>query len=87
MKQKVWFQLLVDNIKEIDQTKAGLPFEKLELDKKSKELLKTLVFQHSKDPEPIDDLIPGKGNGLIVLLHGPPGVGKTLTVERYLFLL
>lgn len=27
------------------------------------------------------DLISGKGGGLIFLLHGPPGVGKTLTAE------
>lgn len=27
------------------------------------------------------DVIQGKGNGLIFLLHGPPGVGKTLTAE------
>lgn len=28
-----------------------------------------------------DDLIAGKGNGLIMLLHGGPGTGKTLTAE------
>ncbi|KAI8630080.1 hypothetical protein F5Y19DRAFT_431078 [Xylariaceae sp. FL1651] len=27
------------------------------------------------------DLIPGKGRGLIILLHGEPGVGKTSTAE------
>jgi ATP-dependent Lon protease len=27
------------------------------------------------------DLIKGKGNGLIILLHGGPGIGKTLTAE------
>lgn len=27
------------------------------------------------------DLMQGKGNGLVILLHGPPGVGKTLTAE------
>lgn len=26
-----------------------------------------------------DDFIAGKGNGLIMLLHGGPGTGKTLT--------
>jgi len=31
--------------------------------------------------EPFDDVIAGKGKGLVVLLEGPPGVGKTLTVE------
>ncbi|KAF6781543.1 AAA family ATPase [Colletotrichum sojae] len=30
----------------------------------------------------MDDVIAGKGNGLIILLHGSPGTGKTLTAER-----
>ncbi|KAL9582655.1 MAG: hypothetical protein Q9212_003177 [Teloschistes hypoglaucus] len=29
----------------------------------------------------INDFVEGKGQGMITLLHGPPGVGKTLTVE------
>jgi len=28
-----------------------------------------------------DDLIKGKGKGMVFLLHGPPGVGKTFTAE------
>lgn len=28
-----------------------------------------------------DDFVSGKGRGLVVLLHGSPGVGKTLTAE------
>ncbi len=28
-----------------------------------------------------DDVIHGKGQGMILLLSGSPGVGKTLTVE------
>jgi len=27
------------------------------------------------------DIVEGKGKGLVILLHGPPGVGKTLTAE------
>lgn len=27
------------------------------------------------------DVVEGKGQGLVILLHGPPGVGKTLTAE------
>ncbi|KAJ5991642.1 hypothetical protein N7522_011849 [Penicillium canescens] len=30
---------------------------------------------------PFDDVIDGKGQGLTILLDGPPGVGKTFTVE------
>lgn len=29
----------------------------------------------------IDDIISGKGKGLVAVLHGPPGTGKTLTAE------
>jgi SpoVK/Ycf46/Vps4 family AAA+-type ATPase len=29
-----------------------------------------------------EDLIAGKGNGLIMLLHGGPGTGKTLTAGK-----
>lgn len=30
-----------------------------------------------------DDLMAGKGNGLIMLLHGGPGTGKTLTAGMF----
>ena len=29
------------------------------------------------------DFVPGKGTGLTFLLHGKPGVGKTLTAGMY----
>jgi SpoVK/Ycf46/Vps4 family AAA+-type ATPase len=45
---------------------------------------KTLTAAHLKqkdlDNQSIDNF-KGKGKGLIVLLHGPPGVGKTMTAE------
>lgn len=31
--------------------------------------------------EVISDVISGKGGGLVIVLHGRPGVGKTLTAE------
>ena len=37
-------------------------------------------------PHPTVDLIRGKGQGLIFLLHGRPGVGKTFTAGSNLFL-
>jgi ATP-dependent 26S proteasome regulatory subunit len=36
-----------------------------------------------KSVEKMNDIIRGKGNGLIILLHGSPGTGKTLTAERF----
>lgn len=45
-----------------------------------KNIIKSLVDKHfAKDME--FDLVRDKGRGLIVLLHGVPGVGKTSTAE------
>jgi hypothetical protein len=78
--QKKFVQLLVKNFGDgVDKDKEK-PFQDLELAKKTKETLKKLVTEHAKEGM-IEDLIPGKGQGLIVFLHGPPGVGKTLTAE------
>ncbi|RGP68713.1 aaa family atpase [Fusarium sporotrichioides] len=62
-------------------------FQRLELPKGHREMVKSLVIQHfrskqtsfTKDEQ--TDLIKGKGKGLIMLLHGAPGVGKTTTAE------
>lgn len=46
------------------------------------QLQKALVESHKYHPaESIDDVIQGKGKGLVAVLHGPPGTGKTLTAE------
>lgn len=56
-------------------------FEKgLVLDEKKKDIIKTLIKAHVTTSKGVD-LIEGKGNGLIMLLHGSPGTGKTLTAE------
>jgi len=42
------------------------------------------VDQTTSDDEPVTnqiDLVKGKGQGVIILLHGPPGSGKTSTAE------
>lgn len=58
-------------------------FEKLILAEKRKKLIHGLVKSHrlASTPPVFDDIVPGKGMGLIGLLSGPPGTGKTLTAE------
>ncbi|PTB61575.1 hypothetical protein BBK36DRAFT_1136748, partial [Trichoderma citrinoviride] len=47
------------------------------------DVVRSLVMSHfrKKELERRYDLIQGKGRGLVVLLHGVPGVGKTATAE------
>jgi AAA+ superfamily predicted ATPase len=54
-------------------------FDSLELGHRQKTLIHSLVKQHSSTD--FDDVIKGKGKGLIGLLSGSPGCGKTLTAE------
>ena len=57
------------------------PFDSLVLGQKQKELIHALVKQHSARSEHFDDIVRGKGKGLVGLLSGNPGCGKTLTAE------
>lgn len=74
-----------------------LSFNELVIPDKTRTLLVSLVEDHASkvkghwDPKtmadtersqrPQVDLVRGKGQGLIILLHGPPGSGKTSTAE------
>ena len=55
-------------------------FEVLAIDEETKDLLRACVtckLEADRSTDPIE----GKGNGLIILLHGSPGTGKTMTAE------
>ena len=60
-------------------------FEDLVIPEEYKRTVKALVKSHalgSRDANKQQvDLIRGKGKGLVILLHGVPGVGKTSTAE------
>ncbi|KUI55602.1 ATPase family AAA domain-containing protein 3B [Cytospora mali] len=65
----------------------GTTFDHLVLEEGQKPMIQALVAQHFRDKEsrtgqaePVD-IVKGKGKGLILLLHGAPGVGKTSTAE------
>jgi SpoVK/Ycf46/Vps4 family AAA+-type ATPase len=55
-------------------------FNNLVADNDTKELVQALVEERLAT-ERNTDIISGKGNGLIMLLHGGPGTGKTFTAE------
>ncbi|KAJ4858272.1 ATPase family associated with various cellular activities (AAA) domain-containing protein [Trichoderma breve] len=78
LKRKKWVDLKLDGLREISWNKQA--FESLVLKEKTKRLIRALV-SNQIEAEKSTDLISGKGNGLIMLLHGGPGTGKTLTAE------
>ncbi|KAL8846050.1 MAG: hypothetical protein Q9221_008831, partial [Calogaya cf. arnoldii] len=82
---KVWAQFHVNRVQAIEKPDAGTEMKKLIFPEESEEVkedLRILIEQHGNTKLPmIVDPIEGKGAGLVVLLHGPPGVGKTLTAE------
>lgn len=73
---RAWVNIFVEQLVpiEFDDT----VFRKLVYDETTKGVLLTLIGNRKGKKQ---DLIDGKGSGLIVLMEGPPGVGKTLTAE------
>jgi SpoVK/Ycf46/Vps4 family AAA+-type ATPase len=71
----------VEHIQDIEWN-TGIFEHRLVLQEGKKELVKALVTVHiEKDRTVKTDFMDGKGEGLIILLHGGPGTGKTLTAE------
>ncbi|KAJ7278278.1 P-loop containing nucleoside triphosphate hydrolase protein [Mycena rebaudengoi] len=76
---KTWGSFPLARLRDVDWNEAA--FDSLVLGPKQKKLIHSLVRQHVKRETSFDDIIKGKGLGLIGLLAGTPGCGKTLTAE------
>ncbi|KAF2020927.1 P-loop containing nucleoside triphosphate hydrolase protein [Aaosphaeria arxii CBS 175.79] len=78
---KKWSLLLIDQIRSV--TWSSDTFDRrLVLKAQKKEIIKALITVHTTPVHTNKaDIVEGKGNGLIMLLHGGPGTGKTLTAE------
>ncbi|RAR04553.1 P-loop containing nucleoside triphosphate hydrolase protein [Stemphylium lycopersici] len=80
-RSKKWNTLEVDRIQKINWNKGAFD-HRLVLKQSKKDLVKALVTVHMKNKSAVQsDFMEGKGEGLIILLHGGPGTGKTLTAE------
>lgn len=79
LKSKEWCELQVDDL--ADMTWNDEAFDKLVLPGGEQELAWAFVENKSISKAGFDDFIPDKGRGLIILMFGPPGVGKTFTAE------
>ena len=82
--------LFVDNVRGVTWNKDA--FKRLVMPPSTKDLVEALIKAHASASWQQGglvsgkrlDLIAGKGLGLIMLLHGSPGTGKTLTAGKLL---
>ena len=79
LRDKCWAWFSVDLVVPVEfDTDA---FGSLLLPKIRKSLVQAMVENHGSKKDKFDDVIKGKGKGLIFILHGIPGTGKTFTAE------
>lgn len=76
---KRWCWFLVDAVAPVVFNKEA--FGSLLIPARQKSLVHSLVKTHVSGDDSFDDMIAGKGKGLVFVLHGCPGVGKTFTAE------
>ncbi|KAF9460015.1 P-loop containing nucleoside triphosphate hydrolase protein [Collybia nuda] len=76
---KQWCRFYIDRISEAQWDKDC--FEDLILPDAPKHVIRSLVTAHNYPDNGARDQQELKGKGLVVLLHGTPGTGKTLTAE------
>ncbi|KAK1470340.1 hypothetical protein CCUS01_06442 [Colletotrichum cuscutae] len=90
LRSRKWACLPVSSLKGIKRETSNLQY--LELPGQHKDIVTGLVETHFRNKEKEKrtqkhetrmefDLVRAKGKGLIILLHGAPGVGKTSTAE------
>ena len=79
LRDKVWRLFNVNQLKPVEFRKNA--WDRLVLDPEYKDIIQAMVASYVDKTAGLDDLVAGKGAGLVALLHGPPGTGKTLTAE------
>ncbi|KAI9693169.1 MAG: hypothetical protein M1822_005165 [Bathelium mastoideum] len=78
--EKLWLEFSLGGVRDIEWDEHA--FDALVMPPSHKRIVKALVESHKfHAAKTIDDVIQGKGKGLVSVLHGPPGTGKTLTAE------
>ena len=79
LRDKKWLEFFIDSVTNIVWNEDA--FASLVAPQEQKDLILAFVESQAKNKHGFDDVIEGKGRGIIMLLSGPPGVGKTLTAE------
>ncbi|KAI0454590.1 P-loop containing nucleoside triphosphate hydrolase protein [Xylaria acuta] len=79
LRAKMWLEFFVDSVSEIVFNEDA--FDSLVLPEGNKSLILAIAQAQVRNKDIFDDFIAGKGQGIIILLSGGPGIGKTLTAE------
>ncbi|CAJ2507614.1 Uu.00g088000.m01.CDS01 [Anthostomella pinea] len=79
LKPKLWLEFFVESVCDIAFNSKA--FDSLVLPAGHKSLILAFAQSQVKNKTAFDDVISGKGRGIIMLLSGGPGIGKTLTAE------
>lgn len=74
--EREWVKIRVDLVEDVQWNKKS--FDRLVLPSGTKTMIQALVTARLSE---MQDIVAHKGNGLVILLHGGPGTGKTLTAE------
>jgi hypothetical protein len=78
--EKLWLEFSLSGVHDIQHNDDA--YDSLVLPDDKKATVRALVESYKFHPaKAIDDVIQGKGKGLVFVLHGSPGTGKTLTAE------
>ncbi|KAG9505128.1 hypothetical protein J7337_002094 [Fusarium musae] len=77
---RVWGLIFIDQLQTIQWDREA--FGSLQVDDEIKDAIQGLIRGFSSHATEFDDFIDGKGGGLVFLLHGPPGCGKTMTAGK-----
>jgi SpoVK/Ycf46/Vps4 family AAA+-type ATPase len=79
LQTKEWLEFFVHCVTNVSWNEQA--FESLVLPGDHKDMLLAFSQSQIRNRASFDDVIKGKGSGIIMLLSGSPGIGKTLTAE------
>ena len=76
---KIWGQFALTGCTKVAWNEGA--FQKIVIQEERRRIIHGLVKAHRQEQTAFDDIVQNKGKGLVGLLTGNPGVGKTLTAE------